>query len=466
MKKYFAIIIIGILLSYAYFAGAIPSAPPSAGSGVGDMEKSVYDTDENDAVDTADLAANATHAVNADNATVATTTTTATVANALSANGANCSAGQAPLGVDASGSVESCWTPQANLSLVAGTYTNGYLCTYTTSGTLLNCNTNPATFVYVADIAEDLATNSTYLYKNAAGNIISATIGTGLTDTAGTLSVNVGTGANQIVQLNSSSKIPAIDGSLLTSVVAVSLSGQYIDWSSSSGGNSIANKPTLGTAATLNVGTGANQIVQLNSSAELPAVDGSNLTGLTVSQVANSLAFSGSPTTGHLAQIGADNTIVDGGVKVTDSATNSTYLYKDASGNIVSAVLGGGLLDSSGTLKAYVDIAAFSFDGGGSAIAVNAIACRVVKYAATITSYTLSLDVTSNTTILVMGDTFSDTALPSTGMGNATTSAKRGKIDTTLTGWTTTVGANMEICANVTANTAAKKATLILHGTR
>lgn len=38
----------------------------------------------------------------------------------------------------------------------------------------------------------------------------------------------------------------------------------------------------LGTAAVLNVGTGANNIVQLDGSARLPAVDGSQLTGVTV----------------------------------------------------------------------------------------------------------------------------------------------------------------------------------------
>ena len=36
----------------------------------------------------------------------------------------------------------------------------------------------------------------------------------------------------------------------------------------------------LGTAAALNVGTSANNVVQLNGSAQLPAVDGSNLTGV------------------------------------------------------------------------------------------------------------------------------------------------------------------------------------------
>ena len=40
----------------------------------------------------------------------------------------------------------------------------------------------------------------------------------------------------------------------------------------------------LGTAATLNVGTAANNIPQLDSNAKLPAIDGSQLTGLGVTQ--------------------------------------------------------------------------------------------------------------------------------------------------------------------------------------
>ena len=46
--------------------------------------------------------------------------------------------------------------------------------------------------------------------------------------------------------------------------------------------NSIANTKItgLGTASTQDVGTSANNVVQLNGSAQLPAVDGSNLTNL------------------------------------------------------------------------------------------------------------------------------------------------------------------------------------------
>lgn len=44
----------------------------------------------------------------------------------------------------------------------------------------------------------------------------------------------------------------------------------------------------LGTAATLNVGTSANNVVQLDGSARLPAVDGSQLTGISGGSVAGS----------------------------------------------------------------------------------------------------------------------------------------------------------------------------------
>jgi hypothetical protein len=49
----------------------------------------------------------------------------------------------------------------------------------------------------------------------------------GITVTAGVAKVNVGTTANQIVQLDSSGHLPAVDGSALTNVVASSLSGTF-----------------------------------------------------------------------------------------------------------------------------------------------------------------------------------------------------------------------------------------------
>jgi hypothetical protein len=54
-------------------------------------------------------------------------------------------------------------------------------------------------------------------------------------------------------------------------LAAVAVSGAYAD---------LTGRPTLGTAAALNVGTGASQVVQLDGSAKLPAIDGSQLTNV------------------------------------------------------------------------------------------------------------------------------------------------------------------------------------------
>ncbi|MBU2685920.1 MAG: tail fiber protein, partial [Gammaproteobacteria bacterium] len=48
---------------------------------------------------------------------------------------------------------------QVNLGLVAGTLTNGFICTYTSAGTLLDCNTNPG--VFQADMGITGRTDST-----------------------------------------------------------------------------------------------------------------------------------------------------------------------------------------------------------------------------------------------------------------------------------------------------------------
>ncbi|HNP96099.1 MAG TPA: hypothetical protein PKJ63_10735, partial [Cyclobacteriaceae bacterium] len=87
------------------------------------------------------------------------------------------------------------------------------------------------------------------------------------------LGVNVGTGANQIVQLNAASQLPAVDGSLLTNLPGIT----SVNTNTTLTGNG------AGTPLGVNVGTGANQIVQLNASGQLPAVNGSLLTGLPTS---------------------------------------------------------------------------------------------------------------------------------------------------------------------------------------
>jgi len=109
---------------------------------------------------------------------------------------------------------------------------------------------------------------------------------------------NVGTGANNVVQLDASSRLPAVDGSQLTNLPAApvtSVNGQtgvvtgLLEASNNL--SDVANAGTsrtnlgLGTAAVENVGTGANNVVQLDGSSRLPAVDGSQLTNLPAAPV-------------------------------------------------------------------------------------------------------------------------------------------------------------------------------------
>jgi len=61
--------------------------------------------------------------------------------------------------------------------------------------------------------------------------------------------------------------------------LAAGTSGQFLK-TNGSGANPVWDDVDLGTAAALDVGTGANNIVQLDGSGNLPAVDGSALTGV------------------------------------------------------------------------------------------------------------------------------------------------------------------------------------------
>ena len=159
---------------------------------------------------------------------------------------------------------------------------------------------------------------TTGAYSDLSGTPTLATVATtgAYTDLSGTptlgtaAALDVGTSANNVVQLNGSAQLPAIDGSNLTGITTDVSSASVGDLSdvtitSAASGDALiyngtawvdtalatvattgaysdlSGTPTLGTAAALDVGTSANNVVQLNGSAQLPAIDGSNLTGIT-----------------------------------------------------------------------------------------------------------------------------------------------------------------------------------------
>ena len=93
---------------------------------------------------------------------------------------------------------------------------------------------------------------------------------------------NVGTVTSVAVADSGSSEF-TVTGSPITSSGTINLAVNAIDNSKITG---------LGTAATLNVGTSANNVVQLNGSAQLPAVDGSQLTNIDAASPGFAIAMS------------------------------------------------------------------------------------------------------------------------------------------------------------------------------
>src|SRR5210317_765928 len=179
------------------------------------------------------------------------------------------------------------------------------------------------------------------------------------TPTLGTASAeDVGTSAGNVIQLDGSARLPAVDGSQLTNLPSgastlgaltdVDVTGaantNVLKYNSTSGDwedgavaysevtgtpslatvattgaySDLSGTPTLGTAAALDVGTSATNVVQLDGSARLPAVDGSQLTNLPSSSTAL-------------------NALTD--VTITTVAGGQALVYDDVSSNWVNANL-------------------------------------------------------------------------------------------------------------------------------
>jgi len=116
-----------------------------------------------------------------------------------------------------------------------------------------------------------------------------------------------------------------------------------------------------------------------------------------------------------------------------------------------------------------VDIANFVFDSTPAISTPTKTVCQYIPFAETITGMSLEMDTSATVVIKPYMGVFSTSAIPSTDISGGnfiTTSAARGKVDTTLSGWTTAVPAGDEICAQVTTNDDATNIHLKLFGTR
>jgi len=191
-----------------------------------------------------------------------------------------------------------------------------------------------AVTLVAGDISGLATVATTGAYSDLTGTPTLATVATtgAYSDLTGTPTLgtaaaeDVGTSAGNVVQLDGTAKLPAVDGSQLTNLTSgastlgaltdVDVTGvvntNVLKYNSTSGDwedgavaysevtgtptlatvattgaySDLSGTPTLGTVAALDVGTSANNVVQLNGSAQLPAVDGSLLTGITATVAA------------------------------------------------------------------------------------------------------------------------------------------------------------------------------------
>jgi hypothetical protein len=169
---------------------------------------------------------------------------------ALAANGANCSAGSAPLGIDASGNAEGCWDVTASVqSQVDGKQDNA---------ANLTALSGPSTWkLFYSDGSSVLTEltfgdNGTVLQSNGAAVAPSwESVSSGSTTTSlpwdnitsrPTINSVTVTGA----VLDNASNYPTLNQDTTGNAsTATALSGQYVDWNASSGGSSVANRPTI-----------------------------------------------------------------------------------------------------------------------------------------------------------------------------------------------------------------------------
>lgn len=201
------------------------------------------------------------------------------------------------------------------------------------------------------------------------------------------------------------------------------------DWNAVSGDAQILNKPSLGSAAYLNAGTGANSVVQLDSTGKLPAIDGSALINL--------------PTGGSVTSVGLS---VPTGFSVSSTPITS-------SGTIAIAFAAGYSLPT--TAKQSDWDTAFTerlrWDGGSTGL--NATTARASLGLAAVASSGAYGDLTGRPTLGTAA------ALDAPAAGNATTGQVVKGDDTRLTDARTPLS-HTHVAADITDSTAAGRALL------
>lgn len=291
--------------------------------------------------------------------------------------------------------------------------------------------------------------------SNATSGVAWSSLGTAA-------ALNVGTAANNVVQLDGTAKLPAVDGSQLTNLPSGvtdhgALTGlndddhtQYALADGSRGtfevsgavsthaalttahgistfGASLVDDLTssdarttlgLGTASTLDVGTAATNVVQLDANAKLPAVDGSQLTNL---------PSSGAPTDATYLTLTSNGTLsnqrlftVGTGLTETDGGAGQAYSIEVDFGSLQNTVAEGNHTHTH--TDSYVGHIETPANGDYYIDAYAATARTITGFYAICTSGTCTA-VLDNAGSTVVSHTVSSTSGAATGLTNTSVAA-------------------------------------------
>ncbi len=217
-------------------------------------------------------------------------------------------------------------------------------------------------------LSNDGSGNLSWIAAGAGGSVTSVIAGTGLNvgagpggtiSTTGTLNIDVGTGANQIVQLTAASKLPAVDGSLLTNMTWAQItSGKPTTLSGYGITDSVQNlagtpamqtgldasKPASPSAGTVYFATDTNKIWQYNSGAWATIASASG-SGGTITALTSDVSASGSGSVAATVNSVGTSTAanIHSAELLANAATNlntaSTIVKRDASGNFTAGTI-------------------------------------------------------------------------------------------------------------------------------
>lgn len=254
------------------------------------------------------------------------------------------------------------------------------------------------------------------------------------------------------------------------------------DWNSISGISQILNKPTLATVATSgdyadlsnkpdfsnyttqgNTFNGVNQLVKLDGSGKLPAIDGSALTNLptggtdTASQIKTKL------------ETLVDNDRLDStAIKNLPDITNGNTAYNalvtiGQTTGVLQTKGDGSITGNTALLESTIQ---FYVDNGSSDITTGAKAWVKIPYACTITAWEISASSSGSITIDVWSNNSGNLPLDvadSICNGNKITlSSQPYNQDNDVADWIESIPANNYVQLNVDSCTGIKKALIIL----